>query len=178
MESAGSLDFLVKLASFGTAGVCILAIFFIGSAIIKLPNDSPQWKPQLMKRFISACIIIAGITAASGGLNAYFNRGKVVEATTKAETSLHETNAVAGEYQKLSTQYAELSAKVTTLIEQIGRSGSSASPRVEAEAGKVVEEIRANEPKPLNQILDAKSLYMIQKKRITDQDEKSRVIPK
>lgn len=170
MENAGSLDFLVKLASFGTAGVCILAIFFIGSAILKLPNDSPNWKPALMRRFITACIVIAGITAFSGGLNAYFNRGKVVEAVEKTETSLNETKVVADEYQKLSMQYNELSAKVGSLIERLNNDRSKPSPQLEAEASQIKADIRTEEPKPLNEILTDKSLFMIRSKQIKAAD--------
>jgi len=176
MEPSGSLDFLVKLASFGTAGVCILAIFFIGSAIIKLPNDSPSWKPQLMKRFISACIIIAGITAVSGGLNAYFNRGKIVDADRKTETSLGETQKVATEYENLRVQYADLSMKVTSLIEQMERARNSDSPPVnEAQTNLIMEEIKASEPKPLDRILDPRSLYMIESKQKTVNPDKIKI---
>lgn len=171
MESAGSLDFLVRLASFGTAGVCILAIFFIGSAIIKLPNDSPTWKPALMKRFISACIVIAGITAASGGLNAYFNRGKIVDADKKAEVSLDETTVVANEYEKLSIQYADLSGKVTMLIEQLEKAKTADSPQVNPETNQILEDIRVNEPKPLEQILNPKSRFMINRRTLPDNME-------
>jgi len=173
MESAGSLDFLVKLASFGTAGVCILAIFFIGSAIIKLPNNSPPWKPQLMKRFISACILIAGITAVSGGLNAFFNRGKAVEASKKAESSLGETKVVAEEYEKLSAQYTELSQKVTTLIDHIEQTKNSDSPRAEAVTTKMAEEIKINVPKPLNSILNEKTNFMINKNAVSRPQKES-----
>jgi len=165
MEPSGSLDFLVKLASFGTAGVCILAIFFIGSAIIKLPNDSPLWKPQLMKRFISACIIIAGITAASGGLNAFFNKGKIVEADRKTETSLGETQVVATEYEKLRVQYDDLSIKVTAMIEQMEKSKNTDSPKVEAQTNQIIEDIKVAESKPITKILDSRSLYMIESKQ-------------
>lgn len=171
MENAGSLDFLVKLASFGTAGVCILAIFFIGSAILKLPNDSPSWKAQLMKRFITACIIIAGITAFSGGLNAYFNRGKIVEADKKAEVSSNETVIVANEYEKLSAQYNELSIKVSALLDIIGKNQNSNSPAVDAATNKVLEEIKVENPKPLDQILDAKSSYILRKQRMVVPDK-------
>lgn len=173
MESAGSLDFLVKLASFGTAGVCILAIFFIGSAIIKLPNNSPPWKPQLMKRFISACILIAGITAVSGGLNAFFNRYKTVEAEKKAESSIGETKVVADEYEKLSAQYTELSEKVTSLLNQMEQTKNSDSPRAEAVTTQMAEEIKINVPKPLTKILDEKSTYMINKNEILKPQSKS-----
>ena len=65
MENIGSFDLLVKLASFGTAGVYIIAIFIIGYSIFKLPNDVPSWKPEPMKKFINASIIIDLITAVS-----------------------------------------------------------------------------------------------------------------
>jgi hypothetical protein len=119
-----------------------------------------------MKRFISACIIIAGITAVSGGLNAYFNRGKIVDADLKTETSLGETQKVANEYENLRVQYADLSMKVTSLIEQMERARNSDSPPVnEAQTNLIMEEIKASEPKPLDRILDSKSLYMIESKQ-------------
>lgn len=176
MENADSFDFLVKLASFGTAGVCVLAIFFIGSAIIKLPNDSPTWKPQLMKRFISACIIIAGITALSGGLNAYFNRSKVVEADKKAEVSLKETVTVANEYEKLTAQYNDLSAKVTSLLQLIDKNRTTSSPQVTDEKNKVLQELKVEDPKPLDQILGSKSPYIIQKKQMMEDPTKFKIV--
>lgn len=175
MENVESFDFLVKLASFGTAGVCVLAIFFIGSAIIKLPNDSPSWKPQLMKRFITACIIIAGITAFSGGLNAYFNRNKVVEADKKAEISMQETVVVANEYEKLSTQYNDLSAKVTNLLELIEMNNNASSPQVTDEKNKVLQELKVENPRPLEQILDSKSSYMRQRKQLIADPDKYKI---
>ena len=171
MENTGSLDFLVKLASFGTAGVCILAIFFIGSAILKLPNDSPSWKAQLMKRFITACIIIAGITAFSGGLNAYFNKGKIVEADKKAEVYSNETVVVANEYEKLSAQYNDLSNKVASLLDIISKNQNDSSPAVDVAKNKVLEEIKVENPKPLDQILDAKSLYIQRKQMMAVPDK-------
>ncbi len=166
MEASGTFEFLVKLASFGTAGVCVLAIFFIGSAIIKLPNDSPSWKPQIMKRFINACIIIAGITTVSGGLNAYFNRDKVVKADQKAETSMNETDKVAEEYMKLTAQYNDLSAKVSSLVELIGQNNSAPSQPVAEATNQVLQEIRVERPVPLNTILDERSTYMQRRAKI------------
>jgi hypothetical protein len=42
-----TLELLVKLASFGTAGVCVLAVFYIGHGVQNLPNDAPEWKARL-----------------------------------------------------------------------------------------------------------------------------------
>lgn len=84
-----SLESLVELASFGTAGVSVLAIFLIGRSILKLPNDSPIWKVDLMKRYQNVCIIIAIICSLSGGANAYFNMGKIQNAVDGAETKVN-----------------------------------------------------------------------------------------
>ena len=77
---------LVKLASIGTAGVCVLAIFFIGISIYKLSNDVPESKVTLLKTFMYTCVFIALICGTSGVANAYFNQNKV----KVAENKLHE----------------------------------------------------------------------------------------
>jgi hypothetical protein len=74
------LELLVKLANLGTAGVCVLAIFYIGTIIPKIPNNAPAWKPALMKKYMNMCIVVAIICAFSGGVNAYFNRNKIAAA--------------------------------------------------------------------------------------------------
>ncbi|UCG62806.1 MAG: hypothetical protein JSV52_05850 [Candidatus Zixiibacteriota bacterium] len=105
-----NLDFLVKLASFGTAGVSVLAIFYIGFNIARLPNDAPEWKSKLMSKFISACVVIAITCAISGGVNAYFNRGKIVKAETR-------TKQVEAGYQKqLSKVMSERDAVKASLV--------------------------------------------------------------
>lgn len=86
------LEPLVKLASFGTAGVSVLAIFYIGYNVQKLPNDSPEWKPALMRKYMSMCVTIAIICAISGGANAYFNQGKIMAAE-------HEKNQIQTGYE-------------------------------------------------------------------------------
>lgn len=175
MDSSGSFDFLVKLASFGTAGVCILAIFIIGGAIVKLPNDAPSWKAQLMKKFINAFIIIASITAVSGGLNAFFNRGKIVEADKKAETSVGETQVVAVEYEKLRLQYADLSLKVTGLLEQMEKNKNSDTPQVDVNAEQIKIDLKESQPKTIDKILDSRSIYLNNKQLKPLENEKSRI---
>jgi hypothetical protein len=79
---------------------------------------------------------------------------------------LGETQKVANEYENLRVQYADLSMKVTSLIEQMERARNSDSPPVnEAQTNLIMEEIKASEPKPLDRILDSKSLYMIESKQ-------------
>jgi hypothetical protein len=95
-----TLEMLVKLASFGTAGVCILAVFIVGKYILALPKDSPSWKVSLMKRYQIMCIIIAIISLIAGGLNAYFNQGKI-ESANKSADEANQNAAI------LKTQYLD-----------------------------------------------------------------------
>ena len=79
----GMLELLVKLASFGTARICLLIVFYTGFTIQKIPSDSPPWRPKLMNKYMNICIIIAIISALSGGANAYFNQDKIKEANSR-----------------------------------------------------------------------------------------------
>ncbi len=82
-----TLDALVKLASLGTAGICIFAIFFMGTGIFRLPNDTSEIKALLMKKYMNVCIFIAIICMISGVANSYFNMNKVKIAEIKAEAA-------------------------------------------------------------------------------------------
>jgi biotin synthase-related radical SAM superfamily protein len=95
-----NLDFLVKLASFGTAGVCVLAIFLIGIAIPKLPNDTPAWKAKLMRTYMTTCIIIAVICGVSGAANAYFNQQKIVKAQDEADSANQKFESLAVQHNQ------------------------------------------------------------------------------
>ena len=72
-------DNLVKLASFGTAGISILAVFITGVIIYKLPNDVSKQKSSLLKFFIVSCFVFVILSTGTGVLNAMFNKEKIVE---------------------------------------------------------------------------------------------------
>ena len=167
MENLGSFDLLVKLASFGTAGVCILAIFIIGYSIFKLPNDAPAWKPDLMKKFINASILIAVITTVSGGLNAYFNQQKIQEADRG-------TVRVASEYDNLKENYNQLFEKIESLSKLVaeipagggtGGAGSASDPAEVAERTEAAREILGNveyfKAKPIEELVSKKQMEKI-----------------
>jgi Zn-dependent protease with chaperone function len=145
MEQIQTLEVLVKLASIGTAGVCVLSVFLIGFTIFKLPNDTPEWKPVLLKKFINACIIIALITAVSGSLNAYFNINRVAEAD-KA------TAEMVGEYEKLATDFTELQ-EVAQKQEEIISTVQPRSPVLEI-SPSASESLIQFEPRSVESILD------------------------
>jgi hypothetical protein len=145
MEQIQTLEVLVKLASIGTAGVCVLSVFLIGFTIFKLPNDTPEWKPELLKKFINACIIIALITAVSGSLNAYFNINKVAEADRA-------TAEIVGEYEKLATDFSQLQ-EVAQKQEDVITATRPRRPAIDF-SPSVQESLLQFEPRTVESILD------------------------
>ncbi len=77
---ADTLDLIVKLASLGTAGISILGIFYTGIIVKSLPNDVTSGKLSAVRMYKNMCIVVAIICAISGGLNAFFNLQKVMDA--------------------------------------------------------------------------------------------------
>ena len=75
-----TLDLIVKLASLGTAGISILGIFYTGIIVKSLPNDVTSGKLSAVRMYKNMCIVVAIICAISGGLNAFFNMQKVMDA--------------------------------------------------------------------------------------------------
>jgi hypothetical protein len=136
----GTLELLVKLASFGTAGVCVLAVFIVGKYILALPKDSPDWKVSLMRRYQNMCIFIAVISFLAGGVNAYFNQGKIETANTKAEKAEKTTTVVQDRYtveqQKLEVFKTAVTEQLQKLQDQIAR-----NPTVSEETKSSVREL-------------------------------------
>jgi hypothetical protein len=67
------LDTLVKLASLGASGVCVLAIFWVGWLISKLGPTASVQQHRTVRLFMGMTIVIAVIAFASGMANAWFN---------------------------------------------------------------------------------------------------------
>jgi cytochrome bd-type quinol oxidase subunit 1 len=107
------LDSLVKLASMGTAGVCVLAIFIIGVSLFKLSNDTSKEKVSLIKKYMNMCIIIAIICTISGVANAVFNQQKTNDVNTKW------SDAYDRELKKADTEKNGISATLTLLRQQV-----------------------------------------------------------
>ena len=154
------LDPLVKLASFGTAGVCVLAVAYIGYSIGRLSDNAPEWKARLMGRYMQMCIIIAVICAGSGIANAYFNQAKIVKAQDEAqnakqvaETAREEKAVAINDYQQLKQVYRaenlrineerqQLTDKINLLKSAVDTSAGGAGtvrikPQLEALEGQV-----------------------------------------
>jgi len=149
-----NLEFLVKLASFGTAGVCVLAIFIIGTSIFRLPNDTPNWKVSLMKKYMNTCIVIAIICAISGSANAYFNQNKIAKA--KADF-----NQLGAAYDEQSKNIENEKQKIKTILGSIRtqlQHGAAASPAVLNSIQNVESGVGKLELIPKEKILKEKGL--------------------
>ncbi len=79
-----TLELLVKLASLGTAGICIIGIFYTGIIVKSLPNNVSPSKLSAVRMYKNMCIVIAVICSISGCLNAYYNMGKIEDAKKNA----------------------------------------------------------------------------------------------
>lgn len=79
MLSNALLDTLVKLASLGTSGICIFAIFWIGWLILNPPSTPDKERHKTLRFFMIICAVIAVISAVTGITNAKFNADKISE---------------------------------------------------------------------------------------------------
>jgi cytochrome bd-type quinol oxidase subunit 1 len=144
------LEQLVKLASFGTAGVCVLAIFIIGISIFKLPNNTSKEKVSLIKTYMNMCIIIAVICTVSGVANAYFNLNKINEAN---ENFAQMTSAYENETKKVDAEKTELNSTINLLRDQLQHS-NQLSPSVSLTLRNTEQKIRNIQLTPKDRILE------------------------
>ncbi len=107
----GLLDTLVKLASIGASGICIFAIFWIGWLILQLPAGADPERHKTLRFFMVISVAIAVISAATGILNAMFNRDAIVKAVGEKATAEEEKAKVVGEVQTLQGKIAAYEKK-------------------------------------------------------------------
>lgn len=140
-------DNLVKLASFGAAGISVLAIFITGVIIYRLPNNVSKEKTGMLKYYLVACLIFALLTAASGILNALFN---------KAETEAKEAEKaeVVRQYEQEARKWVEYRGEVDTRIANMQQALQAPAVNTGALA-KELKELRGAtgriQPRPLPQ---------------------------
>jgi hypothetical protein len=120
------LDTLIKLASLGTSGICIFAIFWIGYLISRLAAPVDPGLVATYRFYMITCLLIAVISATSGGLNAYFNRQQIVtlrQETTGLSEKLASANENASslktEVQKKEEQIRGLDSNQAQLLQHL-----------------------------------------------------------
>ena len=144
-----NLELLVKLASFGTAGVCVLAIFLIGTSLVRLGNDTPEWKAKLMGKFMNTCIIIAIICTISGSANAYFNQNKIARAR---EDFTEVLNKYEEEVEQLEGKKKQLNEEIQSLQRSLERS-SSTDPEVKEQVKSLKSRVDQLQMTPRDEVI-------------------------
>lgn len=84
-------DTLVKLASFGTSGVCVLIVFWAGHTMTKFDSNTPQPVFRLFRLYLFVCVFIAIISALTGfavARNSETNTKQLAGDLKQAEQSL------------------------------------------------------------------------------------------
>jgi predicted ribosomally synthesized peptide with SipW-like signal peptide len=147
------MEYLVKLASIGTAGVSILAIFLIWRSIHLLPDSTPDWKVKLMHRYQNFCLVIAIICALSGGANAYFNASKAAEASQQV-TEL--AKAYDEQQQKFENYQSEVSNALMKIQQDFQQDEASPTKPV-ATIENFQSKLNAMKFTPLDSIVTAKN---------------------
>ena len=102
------LDTLVQLASAGTSGVCVLAIFWSGVCLQRLPRDAADGRYRSFRHFMAMCVLIALISAGAATANAYFNRQKIENLSQEITIKTAKLAASEDVGAQLRTQVAEL----------------------------------------------------------------------
>lgn len=98
------LDTLIKLASLGTSGICIFAIFWIGWLIMNPPQQSDPDRHKTLRFYMVTCIVIALISAGAGIANAMINSSHLKEKDEKI-------GQLQGEQKKLEAAVASYQLK-------------------------------------------------------------------
>ncbi|MFC1805708.1 hypothetical protein ACFL09_01850 [Planctomycetota bacterium] len=111
MDETALLDTLVKLASAGTSGVCILAIFWTGICLQRLPSDAPIERHRSLRYFMAMGVLIAFVSAAAACVSSYFNYRYIVQLKG-------ENKALAKQEREVAQELDLSQAKVTDLEEQ------------------------------------------------------------
>jgi apolipoprotein N-acyltransferase len=113
-------DNLVKLASFGTAGISILAVFITGVIIYKLPNDVSKEKTGILKFFIVSCFVFVVLGTGSGIANALFNKSVIDE----KEEKINEVSTKYENERKSWLNYqTDVTKKITNIENQLRQPG-------------------------------------------------------
>jgi hypothetical protein len=113
MLSPDLLESLVKLASAGTSGICIFAVFWTGFTLIRLPNDASKNRHVSLRYFMGMCLFVSLISAGTTFGAGYWDYRRVAALTD--EVAEKEAAVVALNLTQ-KTLKAELDTKSLNLV--------------------------------------------------------------
>lgn len=124
MLDAAVLDSLVKLASLGTSGVCVLSVFVVGWVLYKLPVGVSVERHKTLRMFMGCNVVIALISGSTGLLNAKYNAGEMAVLEDEAKVlSVDFTNyklasvAAISEYEVREIEAKQAAASLVLALE-------------------------------------------------------------
>jgi hypothetical protein len=107
MDAMG-LETLVKLASAGTSGVCILAIFWSGYSLQHIPPGAPIERYRSLRHFMTVALAVAIVSASAASINAFFNYRQNVALQRRNESLALANGNLRGEVETLGARAAAL----------------------------------------------------------------------
>jgi len=115
------LDVLVKLASLGTSGICIFAIFWIGWLIWHPPANPDPERHRTLRFFMAVCVIIALISLVTGLKSAEFNADAIRTLETKNRKQTDELKLITekmSRYEAGLLQNQEVAESLSEVLKQ------------------------------------------------------------
>lgn len=138
-------DTLVKLASFGTSGVCVLVVFWCGRTITRLGPEPPRAVIQLYRHYLLLCAFIAVVSALTGFVIARSNEQQTKHLLTAMEESKRSFEALKAEADTISKRLKDAETVSPTnppkVSPDVARELNKAATNVDREAAKAVKNI-------------------------------------
>jgi len=112
-------DTLVKLASLGASGVCVLAIFWVGHLIANVPRTASREQHKTLRLYMGMTIVIAVIAFASGLANAWFNSNAIQKVEQQKEALSNDLEQLKDTSQKTLANYQAAQARSKAIVESL-----------------------------------------------------------
>ena len=115
------LETIVQLASAGTSGVCVLAIFWSGVCLQRLPRDAADGRYRSFRHFMAMCVLIALISAGAATASTFFRYHNFEDLTQELTITNAELADSEKEGAQLRTRVAEASDTLQKQRQELAR---------------------------------------------------------
>ena len=115
------LETLMKLASAGTSGVCILAIFWSGYSLQRMPPGAPVERHRSLRHFMTVALAVAIVSASAASVNAYFNYHQNLELKGQNKHLAEAKNTLEGEFTTLAAWAEDLEISKNQVVENFAK---------------------------------------------------------
>lgn len=133
MPDAATLETLVKLAAAGTGGVCVLAIFWAGFMLMRMPADARREGHRSLRFFMSMCFGIALVSATTTVAAGYWDSKKIEtlqSANQGKDQQLAEVDKLVADLAALIKAQDQRTQEVSVALQRLGQNQAAASPEL------------------------------------------------